>query len=71
MKVRVNKTKIIATYGPACNDDTILENMRKRGDDYVKLDEVEKMVHFYDETIENSYLPRILYNYKENYIIYI
>jgi pyruvate kinase len=33
MKVRVNKTKIIATYGPACNDDTILENMVKSGVD--------------------------------------
>jgi pyruvate kinase len=27
MKIRVNKTKIIATYGPACSDKEVMENM--------------------------------------------
>ena len=46
--------------------ETILENMNIRGDDYIKLEEVDQMVHFYDEIIENSYLPSFNYDYKGN-----
>ncbi len=31
MKVRVNKTKIVATYGPACSDISIMEEMVRSG----------------------------------------
>jgi pyruvate kinase len=33
MKIRVNKTKIIATFGPACNDKAIMEEMVSAGVD--------------------------------------
>jgi pyruvate kinase len=33
MKVRINKTKIIATFGPACNDKAIMEEMVSAGVD--------------------------------------
>jgi pyruvate kinase len=33
MKVRVNKTKIIATYGPSCSDFSVLEEMVRAGVD--------------------------------------
>ena len=46
--------------------ETIIENIKVRGDDYVKLDEIDQMIHFYDETIENSYLPSFNYDYKSN-----
>lgn len=31
MKVRVNKTKIVATYGPACSDISVMEEMVRSG----------------------------------------
>lgn len=31
MKVRVNKTKIVATYGPACSDVSVMEEMVRSG----------------------------------------
>lgn len=33
MKVRINKTKIIATYGPACSDIKVMEDMVQSGVD--------------------------------------
>lgn len=33
MKVRINKTKIIATYGPACSDIKVMEDMVSNGVD--------------------------------------
>ncbi len=33
MKVRINKTKIIATYGPACSDVQVMEDMVSNGVD--------------------------------------
>ena len=33
MKVRVNKTKIIATFGPACSDIAVMEEMVGSGVD--------------------------------------
>jgi pyruvate kinase len=31
MKIRINKTKIIATYGPACSDLSTMEEMVRNG----------------------------------------
>ena len=33
MKVRINKTKIIATYGPACESVSVMEEMVRNGVD--------------------------------------
>lgn len=33
MKVRINKTKIIATYGPACSEISVMEDMVRNGVD--------------------------------------
>jgi thymidylate kinase len=46
--------------------ETILNNLRVRGDDYVHLEEVDQMLHFYDDVMENTYCPVFTYNYKEN-----
>jgi thymidylate kinase len=46
--------------------ETILENLKIRGDDYVKLEEIDQMLYFYDNVIENTYLPVFTYNYKQN-----
>ena len=45
--------------------DTIIENMKRRGDDYVSLDEVDLMLDTYDRKIENSYVPNFKFDYKE------
>ncbi len=49
MKVRVNKTKIIATFGPACNDKAIMEEMVSAGVDVFRFN----MSHgTYDDHLE-------------------
>lgn len=49
MKVRVTKTKIIATYGPACSDIAIMEDMVKSGVDVFRFN----MSHgHYDEHLD-------------------
>lgn len=46
--------------------ETIYENIKNRGDDYINLDEVDSMIQYYDKTIEKSYLARYVYDYKLN-----
>lgn len=49
MKVRVTKTKIVATYGPACSDITVMEEMVKSGVDVFRFN----MSHgHYDEHLD-------------------
>ena len=48
--------------------ETILENINVRGDDYVNLEEIDQMLYFYDDVMENTYVPVFTYNYKENNI---
>jgi thymidylate kinase len=45
--------------------ETILENMKRRGDDYVNLDEVDLMIETYDKVVKRSYLPRFAFDYKK------
>jgi energy-coupling factor transporter ATP-binding protein EcfA2 len=48
--------------------ETILNNLQIRGDDYIHLEEIDQMLYFYDEVMENTYFPVFTYNYKENNI---
>ncbi len=46
--------------------ETILENIHVRGDDYIKLEEIDQMLYFYDNVMENTYVPVFTYDYKQN-----
>jgi len=46
--------------------ETILENLRIRGDDYISEEEVDDMLHWYDWAIERSHVPHFNYDYKKD-----
>jgi hypothetical protein len=46
--------------------ETILENIHVRGDDYIKIEEIDQMIHYYDEVMDNTYFPVFNYDYKQN-----
>lgn len=46
--------------------ETILENLKVRGDDYIRLEEIDQMLYFYDDVMENTYVPVFTYDYKQN-----
>jgi thymidylate kinase len=48
--------------------ETILKNIHVRGDDYVKIEEIDQMIHFYDAVMEDTYVPVFTYDYKQNNI---
>jgi thymidylate kinase len=48
--------------------ETIIKNIKNRGDDYVNLDDIDQMLYYYDEVIDNSYFPVFTYDYEENHL---
>ena len=46
--------------------ETIIENLRVRGDDYISEEEVDDMIKWYDWVMERSFVPVIRYNFKED-----
>jgi thymidylate kinase len=46
--------------------ETILENIKVRGDDYVSIEEVDLMIEEYDKAIQRSHIPSIRYDFKSD-----
>jgi hypothetical protein len=46
--------------------ETILENIRKRGDDYIDESEIDSMLESYDFIINRSTIPHIKYDFKKD-----
>jgi thymidylate kinase len=46
--------------------ETIIQNIQTRGDDYISVDEVDRMLREYDAAIGRSFIPSIWYDYKKD-----
>ena len=46
--------------------ETILENLRTRGDDYISEEEVDDMLYWYDWAIDRSHIPHITFDFKKD-----
>lgn len=46
--------------------ETIIENLRTRGDDYISEDEVDDMLKWYDWAVERSHIPHVKFDFKKD-----
>lgn len=46
--------------------ETITENIRTRGDDYVSENEVDEMLKWYDWAVDRSHIPSVRYDFKKD-----
>lgn len=46
--------------------ETIIENIRTRGDDYVSENEVDEMLKWYDWAVGRSHIPHVKYDFKND-----
>lgn len=48
--------------------ETIIKNLNNRGDDYITSNDIDLMLHFYDELIKKTFIPVINYDFEEDNI---
>lgn len=46
--------------------ETIIENLRTRGDDYISEEEVDDMLYWYDWAINRSHIPHVKFDFKKD-----